>query len=153
MIAILQILNSSKLPTLPKDEYSLLEEKNSSSHELGMLEIHSWKFVCTKWLFSLLPPFTKMTFIQNIYDIFFPKSKFHSVSLAHFGCQGHLMQLITTTILKHFLGLVSRTAVQLSGFLLLPLLQFTVHFLFSSSSKSWTLDIWIFLDILLCTFS
>lgn len=69
-----------------------------------MLEIHSWKFVCTKWLFSLLPPFTKMAFIKDIYDIFLPKSKFHSVALAYLDCQGHLMQLITTTISNTFLA-------------------------------------------------
>lgn len=137
---------------LPKEEYSPLE-KNISSSELGMLEIHSWEFVCTKWLFSLLPPFPKMAFVRDIYEIFLPKSKFHSVVLAYFDCHGYLMQLIYYHhLLKHFLGLVFRPAAHLSGFLLL-LLQFIVHFLLSTSSKSWPLDIWIFLDILLCTFS
>lgn len=81
-----------------------------------------------------------------------PKSKFHSMALAYFDSQGHLMQLIPTAILKHFLGLVSRTAVHLLGFPP-PLLQFIVNFLLCSSSKSWPSDIWIFLDILLCILS
>lgn len=103
-------------------------------------------------VFLFSHPLLKWPLLKTPMIFILPKSKFHSMALAYCDSQGHLMQLITTTILKHFLGLVSRTAVCLLGFPP-PLLQFIVNFLFCSSSKSWPLDIWIFLDLLLCTFS
>lgn len=107
---------------------------------------HSYKL-----LFSVFPPFIKAAFSKDTNDIHLAriKASFPGSNLLWLTKAFNAIDHYTTTILKHFLGLVSRTTSHLPGF---PpsLLQLIVIFLFSSSSKFWPFDMCIALDILPC---
>lgn len=141
-IAVLTMLILNMLTTSSKDECPLSEQKTSSKHELRMHALSSYfLFSCV----SLKLPLSKTPLTPLISIL--PKSKFHSPGLSYSNSQRHLMQLITTTILKHLAWIQGSSTYDWFSFSLAA-----VHCTFSSSSKSWPLDIWMFLEILLCTF-